>query len=78
MICVCLAVPAKVTGIRGKVAQIEVLGSKSSARIELLKPKKGDYVLVQFGAVTEIMERKSAEESIEAWRSIIQSKPSQG
>lgn len=70
----CLAVPAKVTGIKGGTAHLDVLGSKMSAKIDLLRPKVGDFVLVQFGTVTEIMDKKSAEESLEAWKSLIQNK----
>lgn len=67
----CLAVPAKVTGVKGNMALVDVLGSKSKAEIRLLKPRIGDYVLVQFGTVIEILDKKSAEDSLKAWKSII-------
>ena len=67
----CLAVPAKVLEIRGDKAVLDVLGDKTKAETKLLKPKPGDYVLVQFGAVTEIIDKKAAEDSLKVWKTII-------
>lgn len=67
----CLAVPAKVIKINGKHAQVDTLGKESKVEIKTSTPKTGDFVLVQFGMITEILDKKTAEESLKAWKSII-------
>jgi len=66
----CLAIPAKVIKVKKDVATVDVLGEKREIKINLVKPKVGDYVMVQFGFITEIIDKKVAEDSLKAWKEI--------
>jgi hydrogenase expression/formation protein HypC len=63
----CLAVPARVIEIKDKVATVEILGEKRKVRISSVKPKVGDYVLIQSGFVVGVADKKTAEESLKLW-----------
>ena len=66
----CLTVPAKVIEVKDDVATVDVLGEKREVRIDLVKPKVGDYVIIQFGFVTEIVDKEVAESSLKAWKKL--------
>lgn len=66
----CLAVPAKVVEVKKDVATVDILGEKREVKINLVKPKVGDYVIVQFGFITEVIDKKVAEVSLKAWKEI--------
>ena len=66
----CLAIPAKVIKVERGVVELDHGGENKKASSKLIKPKKGDYVLVQFGFVTEILDKKTAKESLNAWREL--------
>ena len=69
----CLAVPAKVVEIRGKVAIVDFGGIKREARLDLLPDVKvGDYVIVHTGFAIEKLDEKQALESLKAWEEIMQ------
>ena len=70
----CLVVPAKVIKVTGEVLLLDTLGEKTEARIEPasnLKPAVNDWVIVQFGMVTRIIDEVSAKESIREWKQIM-------
>ncbi len=64
----CLAVPARVISIDGDVVEVEQSGKIKKVSAELVRPKVGDYVLIQFGFVTEVLNKDDAEKSLKAWR----------
>jgi len=66
----CLAIPAKVVEVKKDVATVDILGEKREVKINLVKPKVGDYVIVQFGFITEVIDKKVAEVSLKAWKEI--------
>jgi len=69
----CLAVPAKVVEIRGKVAIVDFGGIKREARLDLLPDVKvGDYVIVHTGFAIEKLDEEQALESLKAWEEIMQ------
>ena len=56
----CLAYPGKVISISGKEGLIDYGGVKKKARLDLVKVKKGDYVIVHTGFAIEKVDRKNA------------------
>lgn len=63
----CLAIPAKVVGVGDDCVEVDYGGELKKANSKLVKVKKGDYVLVQFGFVTDILDKEVAEKSLKAW-----------
>ena len=64
----CLAVPAKVLEINGKVAIVDFGGVKREARLDLLPDVKvGDYVIVHTGFAIEKLDERTAKEILQAW-----------
>ena len=69
----CLAIPARITLIEGKEAEIEIGGI--SRRISLwLTPeaKVGDYALVHTGYAINILDQEQAEETLKLLGEIAQ------
>jgi hydrogenase assembly chaperone HypC/HupF len=66
----CLAIPAKVVGVEKDVVEVDHGGRRKKVNSKLVKPKRGDYVLVQFGFVTEILDKEVAEKSLKSWREL--------
>ena len=64
----CLAIPGRVIKVMDKKAVVDFLGEKKEVKISIVRPKVNDYVLVQFGTVVEILDKKTAEESLNAWK----------
>lgn len=52
----CVAIPSKIVAIEGETATVEVTGSRSTARLDLIEDVQiGDYVLVHAGfAITKL------------------------
>ncbi|HIP88660.1 MAG TPA: HypC/HybG/HupF family hydrogenase formation chaperone [Thermococcus paralvinellae] len=68
----CLAVPAKVLEINGKVAIVDFGGVKREARLDLLSDVKvGDYVIVHTGFAIEKLDEKTAKEILQAWEEVL-------
>lgn len=64
----CLAIPSKITSIKGNTAEIDVGGNTKEINITLTpEAKVGDYVLVHAGFSINIIDEKSAEEIFDAW-----------
>ncbi|MCD6482825.1 MAG: HypC/HybG/HupF family hydrogenase formation chaperone [Candidatus Aenigmarchaeota archaeon] len=66
----CLAIPGRVVKIEGDYAIVDFLGQKRKVRLSVVKPKVNDYVIVKYGTIVEIVDEKSAKESIETWKSL--------
>lgn len=57
----CLAIPAKVTSIRGMTAEVEIEGTTTTADISVLTDVKvGDYVMVHAGLAIQKYEEEEA------------------
>ena len=69
----CLAVPSKVLEVKNGKAVLDVMGDKSMVSLDpsnSVRPSPGDWVIVQFGMVTRIIDEKSAKESLKEWESL--------
>lgn len=66
----CLAIPGRVVKIEDDYAIVDFLGQKRKVRLSVVKPKVNDYVIVKYGTIVEIVDKKSAKESIETWKSL--------
>jgi hydrogenase expression/formation protein HypC len=69
----CLAIPAKVLEVNGKVAKVDFgQGVAREVNVMLVDAKVGDYVLVHAGYAIEKLDQKAAEESLNTWREILE------
>ena len=59
----CLAIPGKVIEINSETAIIDYGGITKEAKITLVTPKLGDFVIVHAGFAIEILDKKKAEET---------------
>ena len=66
----CLAIPVRVKEINGNVVTVEVDGKEIKATNVGLRVKVGDYVVVQYGLVVDVLDEKFAKQSIETWRQL--------
>ena len=67
----CLAIPLKLTEIKGKDAVGEAMGMKRELRVDFIpEPKPGDYVIVHAGFAIERLPEKQALEDLEAWKEV--------
>jgi len=60
----CLAYPGKVISISGNSGVIDFGGVKKKARLDLVKVRKGDYVIVHTGFAIEKVDKRNAELTI--------------
>ncbi len=58
----CIAIPGRVLGLENKEALVDFQGAKKSVKTDILKPQKGDWVLVYSGQVMETIPEKRAME----------------
>ncbi|HYM41110.1 MAG TPA: HypC/HybG/HupF family hydrogenase formation chaperone [Thermoplasmata archaeon] len=63
----CLTVPAKVLEIRGKKAVVTSGGWTREVDASHVKTRVGEYLLVQGGVAMMTIDRKEAEDILEAW-----------
>ncbi len=69
----CLAVPAKVLEIKGENAIVDFGGDiKRRVNTSLVDAKVGEYVIIHAGFAIQIMDEKSAEESLKIWKEILE------
>ena len=69
----CLAVPLKITEIRGKEAFAESMGMQRKIRIDFIEnPQVGEYVIVHAGFAIERLPEKQAREDLESWEELEQ------
>lgn len=67
----CLAIPARVLEITGKEAKVDFGGVQRNVRIDLVKARTGDYVLVHAGYAIEVMDEKEARETLKLLEEIL-------
>ena len=65
----CLAIPSRITAIRGPMATIDVDGVRREVSLMLLEDSAvGDYVIVHAGFAIQKLEEEAAKESLELLR----------
>ena len=60
----CLAIPGRVLEIRGKEATVDFGGVRRTVKVDLVKVKIGEYVIVHAGYAIEVMDEKDAQETL--------------
>lgn len=60
----CVAVPGKITEIKGNTAKTDILGNICEANISLVEAKIGDYILIHAGFAIEVIQKDQAQEMI--------------
>ena len=72
MIKMCLAIPAEVLEVKGNVAKVDFGGGVlQEVNVTLVDAHVGEYVLVHAGYAINVIDRRSAEETLQMWREII-------
>lgn len=67
----CVAIPAKIVLIEGDSATVEIGGSESKARLDLLEDVEvGDYVLVHAGFAITTVDEDHARETLDLLREV--------
>lgn len=67
----CLAVPGKITSLKGGNAEVDFSGVKRQVSLDLVPAaKKNDYVLVHAGFAIQVLEPKEAEETLKLFGEI--------
>ena len=67
----CLAIPVKITSIKGTRAEVDMAGARRDADIRFLEGlKEGDYVLVHAGFAIEKIDEKEAAATLELLKDI--------
>jgi hydrogenase expression/formation protein HypC len=67
----CLAIPLKVSRIKGNLAEVDTAGVKRQVDIRLLKNVKvGDYILVHAGFGIEKIDEEKARETLQLFKDI--------
>ena len=68
----CLAIPSRITAIKGPMATIDVDGVRREVSLMLLEDAAvGDYVIVHAGFAIQKLEEDAAKESLELLREAI-------
>jgi len=60
----CFKIPGRVVEVRRDWAVVDYGGVKKTAGLAAVKPKKGDFVLVEAGFVTKRIPKKEAERAL--------------
>lgn len=69
----CYAIPAKIIEIKDENAVVDYGGIIKDVNVSLIdNPEKGDYVLVHAGFAIEKLEKKSAEESLDIIKRMVE------
>jgi len=69
----CLAIPAKVIGIREDRAKVDFgEGVLREVNITLVNAKIGDYVLVHAGYAIQVLDENEAQETLRLWNEILE------
>jgi len=74
----CLAIPAKVLGIKDNVAQVDFgEGVSREVNVTLVEAKEGDYVLVHAGYAIQVLDEGEAQETLRLWSEILEAESKQ-
>jgi len=68
----CIAVPMKVVSIdeKNRTGKVLYSGNEMNINVSLVTPHVGDYVLVHAGCAIEIVQKESAEEILDIFKSL--------
>ena len=65
----CLGIPGKIIKIDSHKAEVKYPGGESrSVLVGDEKVKKGDFVMVQMGIVTQVLSKKEALRTLKSWK----------
>lgn len=68
----CLAIPAKVIEVSGKVGKVDFGGGvERDVNLMLVNAKVGDYVIVHAGCAIEILDKEEALKTLEIFQEIL-------
>jgi hydrogenase expression/formation protein HypC len=68
----CLAIPAKIVEIRENMAKVDFgEGVLRDVNVTLVNAKIGEYVLVHAGYAIQVLDKESAQETLELWREVL-------
>lgn len=71
----CLAVPGEIIEIEGNNARVDFGGAEREVQLDLVDDaSEGDYVLVHVGYAIQILSPEEAEEMIESWNEIAETR----
>ncbi len=74
----CLAIPAKVVGIKGDDAQVDFgEGVLREVNVTLVDVKVGNYVLVHAGYAIQVLGEEEAQETLRLWNEILEAAEAQ-
>lgn len=73
MITLCLAIPAKIVGIKGDDARVDFgEGVLRVVNVTLVDVRVGDYVLVHAGYAIQVLSEEEAQETLRLWNEILE------
>ncbi|MEM3507551.1 MAG: HypC/HybG/HupF family hydrogenase formation chaperone [Candidatus Bathyarchaeia archaeon] len=68
----CLAIPAKILSINGRIAKVDFGGKiVKEVDISLVNANVGDYVLIHAGYAIQVLDEEIAKETIKLWNEIL-------
>lgn len=68
----CLAIPAKVVEIKENMAKVDFGdGVLRDVNVTLVDVKLDEYVLVHAGYAIQVLDKESAEETLQLWKEIL-------
>jgi len=71
----CLAIPARVLKRKGSIAKVDFGdGTAREVNVSLVDVKVGEYVIVHAGFAIQVLDKKSAEETIRLWDEMLDMK----
>jgi len=70
----CLAIPAKVVELKESTAKVDFgEGVLRDVNVTLVDAQVGEYVLVHAGYAIQVLDKKSAEETLQLWKEVLAS-----
>ena len=69
----CLAVPAKILEISGKIARVDFGGLTKEVDVSLVDARVGQYVIIHAGFAIQVLDEKDARETLEMFNEILES-----
>lgn len=67
----CLAVPAKILEINGKIAKVDFGGLTKEVDVSLVDAKVGQYVIIHAGFAIQVMDEEDAKETLDMFNEIL-------
>ena len=68
----CLAIPAKVVGVKGESAQVDFGGGVlREVNVTLVDAKVGEYILVHAGYAIQVLSEEDAQETLRLWNEVL-------